>query len=115
MIIHLSKDMEQILHNAVLAGLYASEDDVIRAALTHLEQTLPKPARTSAKAAKRTKAAARQPKSKPLTEAELRGHMLDIGLMTRLPASAADFDDPDDRPITIKGEPLSETIIRERR
>ena len=26
-----------------------------------------------------------------------------------------DFDDPDDEPIEIKGEPLSETIIRERR
>ncbi|MHB1558323.1 MAG: hypothetical protein ACYC61_12755 [Isosphaeraceae bacterium] len=41
--------------------------------------------------------------------------MLDIGLMTKLPDTAADFDDPDDQPITIKGEPLSETIIRERR
>jgi Arc/MetJ-type ribon-helix-helix transcriptional regulator len=115
MTIHLSKDMEQIVHKAVLAGLYASEDDVIRAALTRLEQTLPKPARTSAKAAKRAKAAARQPETKPLTEAQLRQHMLDIGLMTKLPDTAADFDDPDDQPITIKGEPLSETIIRERR
>ena len=41
--------------------------------------------------------------------------MLASGLMTQLPDRAADFDDPDDVPITIKGEPLSETIIRERR
>ncbi len=41
--------------------------------------------------------------------------MLKIGLMTQLPDSEGDFDDPDDEPITIKGEPLSETIIRERR
>ncbi len=27
----------------------------------------------------------------------------------------SDTDDPDDEPITIKGEPISETIIRERR
>jgi hypothetical protein len=26
-----------------------------------------------------------------------------------------DDDDPDDQPVTIKGEPLSETIIRQRR
>jgi hypothetical protein len=36
------------------------------------------------------------------------------GLIT-LPDTAADFDDPDDEPIAIKGEPLSETVIRERR
>ena len=35
------------------------------------------------------------------------------GLIT-LPDTAADFDDPDDEPIAIKGEPLSETVIRER-
>ena len=30
MTIHLSKDLEQIVHNAILAGLYVREDDVIR-------------------------------------------------------------------------------------
>ena len=38
-----------------------------------------------------------------------------IGLLSQLPDTAADYDDPDDEPITIKGEPLSETVIRERR
>ena len=39
------------------------------------------------------------------------------GLITSLPNPALDIDDddPDDQPVTIKGEPLSETIIRERR
>jgi Arc/MetJ-type ribon-helix-helix transcriptional regulator len=116
MTIHLSKDMERIVHKAVLAGLYASEDDVIRVALTHLEQTLPKPARTSAKAAKRPKTAARQPKRKPLTVAEIHQQMLASGLITALPDPSQDIDDdPDDLPVIIKGEPLSETIIRERR
>ena len=67
----------------------------------------------SSQSAKRAKPA--QPKKKVLTEAELRQHMLEIGLMSQLPDTDADFDDPDDQPITIKGEPLSETIIRERR
>ena len=33
MTIHLSKDLEQFVHDAVRAGLYAREDDVIRDAL----------------------------------------------------------------------------------
>ena len=59
--------------------------------------------------------AAPQKSKKQLTEAELQQHMLKIGLMSQLPDTDADFDDPDDVPINIKGEPLSETIIRERR
>jgi Arc/MetJ-type ribon-helix-helix transcriptional regulator len=117
MTIRLSKDLDQIVHDAVRAGLYAREDDVIRDALTRLEQTLPKPARTLAKKAKAAKPAkaAPQKRKKPLTIAEIHQQMLASGLMTQLPDTAADFDDPDDVPITIKGEPLSETIIRERR
>jgi Arc/MetJ-type ribon-helix-helix transcriptional regulator len=105
--------MEQIVHNAVLAGLYASEDEVIRAALTRLEQTLPKPARTSAKATKRPKADPQ--KQSPLSPDELNARLLASGLVIRLPDPAQDIDDDDDPPIVIKGEPLSETIIRERR
>ena len=52
---------------------------------------------------------------KPLTEAEFDQHLLNIGLMSQLPNTDADFDDPDDEPITIKDEPLSETVICERR
>ncbi len=35
--------------------------------------------------------------------------------MSQLPDTDADFEDPDDQPIDIPGEPLSETVIRERR
>ena len=52
---------------------------------------------------------------KPVTEAEFLKHLMDIGLVTQLPNPAEDIDDDDDPPIMIKGEPLSETIIRERR
>ena len=43
--------------------------------------------------------------------------MLADGLLTQLPNTAQDSDDEDEdeAPVTIKGEPLSETIIRERR
>ena len=72
------------------------------------------PARTSGKGAKRTKTPA-QPARTPLTKDEFHRHLVEIGLMSQLPDTAADFDDPDDEPIAIKGEPLSETVIRERR
>jgi hypothetical protein len=68
-----------------------------------------------AKTAQRTRAAA--PKKKPLTRDELNQRLMAAGLITSLPNPALDIDDddPDDAPVTIKGEPLSETIIRERR
>jgi hypothetical protein len=54
---------------------------------------------------------------KKMTEAEFDQHLLKIGLISSLPDPALDIDDddPDDQPVTIKGEPLSATIIRERR
>jgi putative addiction module CopG family antidote len=113
MAIHLPKELERFVHDAVRSGRYANEDDVVRDALLRLKQTMPEETRSPGKKDKRAKPA--QPKKRPLTEAEALQHMLDIGLITQLPENAADFDDPDDQPITIKGEPLSETVIRERR
>jgi hypothetical protein len=71
-------------------------------------------ARTSSKGVKRAKAAL-PPAKQPMTRDEFHRHLIEIGLMSRLPDTAADFDDPADEPIPIKGEPLSETVIRERR
>jgi Arc/MetJ-type ribon-helix-helix transcriptional regulator len=113
MTIDLSKDLEKIVHDAVSAGFYAREADVIRDALIRLDQSLPKATPASSKKAKRTKPA--QPKKKPLTSAELDQYMIERGLLSQIPDTEADFDDPDDEPITIRGEPLSETVIRERR
>jgi Arc/MetJ-type ribon-helix-helix transcriptional regulator len=116
MTIHLSKDQERFVHEAVRAGLYASEDAVVNDALTRLKETLPKNTKAPAKKVKSGKATPQKPKT-PLTEAEFAQHLLSIGLITSLPDPAQDIDDddPDDVPVIIKGEPLSETIIRERR
>jgi Arc/MetJ-type ribon-helix-helix transcriptional regulator len=111
--IHLSKELEQFVHDAVRAGHYAREDDVIRDALTRLKQAMPEATQPPAKRARRTKPTG-QPVKKPLTIEELHQQMAARGLIT-LPDTAADFDDPDDEPIAIEGEPLSETVIRERR
>jgi hypothetical protein len=67
------------------------------------------------KPAKRAKPT-RAPNQPPSIE-ELHRKMMARGLITRLPDPTLDIDDddPDDAPVPIKGEPLSETIIRERR
>jgi hypothetical protein len=64
--------------------------------------------------AARTPAESAPPKRK-MTEAEFDQHLLKIGLMSQLPDTASDYDDPEDVAVEIKGEPLSETVIRERR
>jgi hypothetical protein len=57
------------------------------------------------------------PKEKLPTADEFNQRLLAAGRIASLPDPALDIDDddPDDQPIAIKGEPLSETIIRERR
>ena len=64
MMIRLSKDLEQFVHDSVQAGLYAREDDVIRDALTRLQQAMPKDAKAKPRV-KRVKPA--KPKKEPLT------------------------------------------------
>ena len=50
-----------------------------------------------------------------LTEAEFKQQLLKSGLMTSLPTPADPSSRPPFEPLMIEGEPLSETIIRERR
>ena len=64
MTIHLSKDQQKFVHEAVRAGIYASEDAVVSDALDRLRQAMPKPARQPAKKqAKRTPPRHRHPAS----------------------------------------------------
>src|SRR5438046_10229 len=110
MTIHLPEDVENSIEAAVQSGHFASADDAMAAAWRVFEQT--KLARRQAgKTTRRSKPAPQ----KKLTLEELHQQMMARGLITQLPDTAADFDDPDDEPIAIEGEPLSETVIRERR
>ena len=95
MTIRLPADLESSVHSLVQGGRFASVDDAMAEAARLLLR--------------------QQPAKKPLTAAEFDQHLLEIGLMSQLPDTDADFDDPDDQLIDIKGEPLSETVIRERR
>jgi Arc/MetJ-type ribon-helix-helix transcriptional regulator len=96
MTIRLPADLESSVHALVQGGRFASLDDAMAEAARLLLRQ-------------------QAPSKKPLTEAEFDQQLLDLGLMSQLPDTDADFDDPDDQLIDIKGEPLSETVIRERR
>lgn len=104
--------------NHLLSSIKALTPEQMRRLRQQLDKELAPPleppARTSAKGAKRAKATPQSAK-KPMTKDEFHRHLIEIGLMSQLPDTAADYDDPDDEPIAIKGEPLSETVIRERR
>jgi Arc/MetJ-type ribon-helix-helix transcriptional regulator len=126
MTIHLPKEIESSIEAAVHSGYFASVDDAMdkaaRLLLKDLEQRQPaaKPIGPddTAKGTRKGKSLQRKTKSslqQPITEEAFLKHLVETGLMAQLPDKAADFDDPDDQPVTIKGEPLSETIIRERR
>src|SRR4051812_11327985 len=81
------------------------------------QRTRPKKptAPTPDSAAKRAKPA--EAPNQPHSIEELHRKMMARGLIIRLPDPSLDIDDddPDDQPVPIEGEPLSETIIRERR
>ena len=118
MTIHLSKELESAIKAAVRSGRYASANEMI-AKLVREEarrSRKPKQPRTSQEVTDTTRTDAAKPK-KPKTVKELHRRWMASGLITQLPDPAQDVndDDPEDQPVVIKGEPLSQTILRERR
>ncbi len=94
--VHLKEDLEKLLLAEVESGRFASPDAAIDLAVRRLLQPPP-------------------PKG-PLTEEQLLQYMYEIGEISQLPDLHADLDDEEEEElIEIEGEPLSETIIRERR
>ncbi len=107
--------------NHLMSSLNALSLERVRQLRQQLDKQLAQPKKPTAppsrKGAKGTKPATLQAKKKPLTRDEFNQRLMAAGLITRLPDPSLDIDDddPDDQPVTIQGEPLSETIIRERR
>jgi Arc/MetJ-type ribon-helix-helix transcriptional regulator len=98
MTINLPKDVERSINAAVKSGHFASASDAVAEAWRGFMQQ-----RAHAQSAK------------AMTVDELHRQMLADGLLSELPNTAEDVDDEQDAPVEIDGEPLSETIIRERR
>ena len=105
--------------NQLLSSISALSPEQMRQLRQQLDDRLARPMQPpvppSGRAAKRAKPAA--PKKKPLTADEFNQRLLAEGRLASLPDPALDLDDddPDDQPIAVEGEPLSETILRERR
>ena len=98
MTIDLPKDVERSISAEVLSGHFASASDAVAEAWRDFMQHR----------------ACTQP-AKAMTVEELHRQMLADGLLSELPNTAEDVEDEQDAPVEITGEPLSETIIRERR
>jgi len=100
MTIHLPEDLERYIQSEVQGGRFASPDEAITEALHLLLRQ------------KELEAASRR---QPLTPDELNRQLLEAGLLSQIPPRPDPATYQKFSPIVIQGEPLSETIIRERR
>ena len=99
MILHLPEDLEHFVQAEVSSGHFASEEEAITQAVRLLRQ----------------RGHELQAQATPLSEAEWQRQLLQSGLLASIPARPATGARREFQPVKIEGEPLSETIIRERR
>jgi putative addiction module CopG family antidote len=99
MTMHLPEDLQRYVQTEVQSGRFASPDEAISDALRLHRQK---------------KQEAQSPR-KALTPDELNRQLLEAGLLSQIPARPDPVDYQEFSTIAIEGEPLSETIIRERR
>src|SRR5205807_7181432 len=99
MTIHLPEDLERLVQAEVSLGHFASEEEAITQAVRLLRQ----------------RSQERQAQAKPLSEDQWQQQLLQSGVLANIPARPAAGARRKFQPVKIEGEPLSETIIRERR
>jgi hypothetical protein len=99
--------------NHLLTSVNSLSPEQMRQLRQQLDKHLAQPKKPKAE---RSSKAAQAP-TDALSLDELHQKMMARGLIRRLPDPTLDIDDddPDDQPVPIKGQPLSETILRERR
>ncbi len=108
--------MTQIDFNHLLTSIKGLTPAQVRQLRQQLDKQLGQAKKPAPSAPARTAERAR-PAKELLSADDPRRAMMESGLILSLPDPALDIDDddPDDAPVVIKGEPLSETILRERR
>ena len=104
MTIHLPPELESNILAAVHSGRYASLDDAMSEAASLLVQSL------------KQEGAGVTPPPDHLTEEQLEQQLVQSGFLASVPPPPGTAPPPwTFEPVKIDGEPLSETIIRERR
>jgi hypothetical protein len=102
MTIHLPEDLQRYVQDQVLAGRFRSEDDVIEDALNRHRQAQHAPGTPGP--------------SEEATNQQLQRLLLEAGIISEIKPPITDFTPYENRQtISVQGEPLSETVIRERR
>ena len=102
MTIHLPEYLERYVHDQVQAGLYLTEDEVIREALERHRQTQQQPAAVN--------------RREEQSNQELQHRLLEAGIISEIKPPITDLTPyRNRRAVPIQGEPISETAIRERR
>ena len=110
--------MTQTEFNDLLSRIKALAPEQLHQLRQQLDRQAAEPSEPHAPPAKKAKPPrAAAATKKPLTRNEFHRQLLAEGRLASLPDPALDIDDddPSDQPIAIEGEPLSETILRERR
>jgi Arc/MetJ-type ribon-helix-helix transcriptional regulator len=97
MTIHLPEDLESYVQGEVRKGGFASFDEAIAEAVRLLRQKKQEAEDTTA------------------TPDEINQRLLEAGLLGHIPARPDPATYREFAPVVIEGEPISETIIRERR
>jgi hypothetical protein len=108
--------MTQSDFNHLLSSIKGLSPEQVRQLRQQLDRQAAEPKKRAPPASAKTAKRAR-PAKELLSADDPRRAMMESGLILSLPDPALDIDDddPDDAPVAIKGEPLSETILRERR
>jgi putative addiction module CopG family antidote len=100
--VNISDTWEPFIRSQVQAGRFASQGEVLDEALHLLKQ------RDQGQTAE-------PPARKALTEEELEQELIESGFLGSVPPRDSAPPPWNFKPVKIEGEPLSETVIRERR
>jgi putative addiction module CopG family antidote len=136
MTIHLSKELERFVYDAILAGRYGTEDEVVNDALERLRRQTQLPAKgmgsigaigeAAESLGQVVERAMKDAEERPITspdltpediaDQELQRRLLAAGIISEIKPPITDMAPYQNRrAIPIQGEPLSATVIRERR
>jgi Arc/MetJ-type ribon-helix-helix transcriptional regulator len=103
MMIHLPEHLERYVHDQVVAGRFRNEDDVILDALEQHRQSQQPPAVQANR------------RDEPSSQ-EMQRRLFEAGIISEIKPPITDLTPYQNRQaIPVRGEPLSEAVIRERR